>query len=1262
MDNKKIACAVMFAAMMIARCGAQDNDINVACSSAPHLIVDWSNGRCPPTPGNINYQLIQGPNVQQASNCLYITVWFPYTSGKIVTSSHASLTDPVECIPYFWGQWWNTWFGNLPQDPNNPIVLGPGDNGGMDGTIIHATIDYPGQPLENNLATAQLLCTLYGLGEILPSDTTTATVIGDVPIWSCPCIVTEGQNCPDGLWAGLYGPGPGANPNLWGTIYATGPIFPDSFQSVTFWESVTLIVPPCTTNYVHLNVEGVALAFDPDLQLSGEPPGTWQSANTNMYIGAPINQFNQAYGTTTLSVDKFGDTWVNLLFNVIANADTNYDFPTLPPAPSLAEQIASAVASQGPGVLTQPMGMIPTYPPPFSTPSYGPGRRSFVLPPSFGCTQYIYDWPGPAANMDIRGTVCTICAPSANQEVVNITWCTQNLTDVQVIASDPILTPFIPTPCPPNGSASATVDLQQAALNQPKILVTLSGIDPQGAPHTMSRYLMEGTGVPTVTPTSTNLTIVGQLATASWGQTITTTGDPTQVSATVYQNTNWDYSQTPPVQIPTPLTNQTLLSVNNVINTPASNCVITAQTTVAGEMTLFITAPCGVYSNVVQMPLLPPPLIFATYGAPNIVGAPFTEFGPSLQAFGPINYTISNMNYSATNPNSPPCGYILYGEPYYNSVGCDARLANFPDFTIAPYETGPAGKQAYGDAQYPGPTPDRYIVQQGTFMGPSFTFTTLNSATELTAWTVQPDPGTYCPTTTNDMIRIGVETPFITSMPFRLFLMAPTIQSVSTILHNDITINVTNFVTHDDGTYGELIFLAALYPMNPTASSSLFAYPGDGSSIPLNPDALDTAGVVSIYLSGNNMSAADLTTTNTTPPEWPTPLQWFDSFTTNKLGDPIGFWQDELQNFTLGDNWYACFDELVPPPFGPQNMDCGVSQATAMFTVGDIAIQINGTTVTASTITTNAILSIMQQINGLWVTNAAPITLNPIPVGQAPGIPTTEQTYTSHPPPPPFPQQFDDATLYYAQTETNSQVTELAAAAVSFQNVDLGYPTRIVATRMYYNPAVTNLSPVVIFTIDTNACQPVITINHTVTNLFVESQNPDGTFTYVTNVLAPYSGATTNITMTESNGTYLVFAQTSIGPLLNQGVTIVNSSAYSLSIQGGSLLPEASPNQYLLTVTNSPVTLSLNGASPNETLSGIAPWANLTATSLRLDASLTNSMSFTTTSQIATPCSTNLLLLDIVITAYNKPPFDIPVSTPSTNTCTNLIGGGTISQ
>jgi len=42
-------------------------------------------------------------------------------------------------------------------------------------------------------------------------------------------------------------------------------------------------------------------------------------------------------------------------------------------------------------------------------------------------------------------------------------------------------------------------------------------------------------------------------------------------------------------------------------------------------------------------------------------------------------------------------------------------------------------------------------------------------------------------------------------------------------------------------------------------------------------------------------------------------------------------------------------------------MDCGVSQATAMFTVGDIAIQINGTTVTASTITTNAILSIMQQ-------------------------------------------------------------------------------------------------------------------------------------------------------------------------------------------------------------------------------------------------------------------------------------------------------------
>jgi hypothetical protein len=145
--------------------------------------------------------------------------------------------------------------------------------------------------------------------------------------------------------------------------------------------------------------------------------------------------------------------------------------------------------------------------------------------------------------------------------------------------------------------------------------------------------------------------------------------------------------------------------------------------------------------------------------------------------------------------------------------------------------------------------------------------------------------------------------------------------------------------------------------------------------------------------------------------------------------------------------------------------------------------------------------------------------------------------------------------------------------------------------------------------------------------------------------------------MTESNGTYLVFAQTTTAQTLNDPVTIVNSSWYSLTAFGATVVPEAGPNQYLLTVTNSPVTVFLNSANPREVLTGFAPWSNSSPTSIQFTSTLTNSATFSTTNQVSTACETNSLQFDVLITVFGTPPFDIPVSTPSTNNCTNFLNG-----
>ena len=72
-----------------------------------------------------------------------------------------------------------------------------------------------------------------------------------------------------------------------------------------------------------------------------------------------------------------------------------------------------------------------------------------------------------------------------------------------------------------------------------------------------------------------------------------------------------------------------------------------------------------------------------------------------------------------------------------------------------------------------------------------------------------------------------------------------------------------------------------------------------------------------------------------------------------------------------------------------------------------------------------------------------------------------------------------------------------------------------------------------------------------------------------------------------------------------------------------------------------------------------APWQSNNVNSAILDMStVTNSTSFSTTNLVAIPgCLTNQLPIDIVLNLGGLPPFDIPVSTITTNDCLDFLNG-----
>ena len=97
----------------------------------------------------------------------------------------------------------------------------------------------------------------------------------------------------------------------------------------------------------------------------------------------------------------------------------------------------------------------------------------------------------------------------------------------------------------------------------------------------------------------------------------------------------------------------------------------------------------------------------------------------------------------------------------------------------------------------------------------------------------------------------------------------------------------------------------------------------------------------------------------------------------------------------------------------------------------------------------------------------------------------------------------------------------------------------------------------------------------------------------------------------------------------------------------------------LVASTNSLLTVSLLTDNANLQFMAVAPWQSNNVTSAILDLStLTNSTSFSTTNFVMIPgCFTNQLPIDIVLNLGGLPPFDIPVSTITTNDCLDFLNG-----
>ena len=1179
--------AILSAGLCLSPARAQDLD--VSCPNAPHQYVDLSGGRCPPMPTSI--VMGQKPVTVITATCTYTTYMYPIGVGEYVTASRADLYDAIECIPFFWGQWWQEYgpTGDYFGDANTATA---------NGDVITATANFSNPAINNSQACAQ--------EGFLSSGLTATTVIGYM---SCPCLVDSGENCPGTtgtvLGGFLVAPSGPANGQAfeWGTTWGGGYIYPTAWQTITYYGDIT---------YITYKGKGSPFPPGPDPTPPGPGPGPGPGPTppgpgpgpgpgpappgpgpgpgpgpTPPGPGpSPFNPTNSPGNTPTNTTANCPMGQFVIPLNVMQWLNLNYDSslqmqqiqsvpPLFQPLLTWSSQNSSLYQGLSSGYATwitdssgypwlvfganetnnvsttsdNPAQQIPDEASLMAIGmangtgeitnlqeilEYGIDHYAIDVPPVFvnGCTLV----PLPAGNNCLTIDYQLPYPTFWSLDLAGSTACLENSSDANQITTTIIW----------NTTGLTNLLFSSTDVNLEALLPTNPA--PSGSMVITADLNLAALGLTNVeitlfgTDTNGLVHTDSQELTPEWGNVIVTDvsstlsfTNPGQVTVTWNAEVDTDVAQTGVWILVYQGSNSTPMFQQSIVPPAAGTNITVSVTSPNGAALSLVLSACNSYTNTVAVPQITPPIITEWAMFPN-----------------PANLTLLQPNQSGNIVNP---GTVIYQITNPASAMVAYALSN---------------------------TETRNVIS-GTFSNDVFFYTNNQRSVVMTASTIQG--GMFNPVIAAPLSQIYLETPLM---------------NLPAVLYNNLTVNVTNIVQSVNGMTGEVIELEALLlPFANLVNFTSYAYP-QTTGVNYFTQENEVIGVVTITLDGNN---------------------------TNTAG--AGFWTNELQNLSLADNWYPYLSDALPSPV--PLLPSGISYPGTLFDVAPISVQITGTELMASTVTSNAIMAVVQQIDGVPVTNASTIT---------------------------------------ATTIANT-----AGTTVDFANVDLGYPTTLIAMRQYYNAAQTNLPITVIFEL-TNQCQAAITINHAITNLFVESENSDGSFTYTTNEIPSFTTATVTIPLDESNGTYIVFAQPiTTGIPLNIGLTLTNSYTFNLTAQGGTLTSEDGdgqpwytmpPPRFLLVITNTsvPVMITVNG-NPNIWLTAEAPWANWTPTSLQISTnslSLSVGATYATTNWITTPCSTNALPIDVIINQYTAPPFDIPVSTPSTNTCTNFENGSTISQ
>jgi len=1134
-------------------CPTQSPDYYIYLSGNPGAAVvdgagNVSNNGCPahPATGNINQVVNASDNASQESSsgsCHYVTVYYPLRTISTVTEQMADLLDAYACIPVFWGNWAQSWAGRWTNFVGDQ--LDPNQNGM---TIYAKWYMHVADP-------TPVTCDMFATHKFIQI----GEAVDYVHEWTCPC-PTTGDNCPAG-WGG-QGSDLAMNQNgMWGTIWAEGPVKAVATDNSTLLGRVTYIW-----------TEG-QIPIGPAPYVPGTTPGTPTGGTgtggtpTGIPPMPPECKHVQVVYCDVLGYLRINyDPQLKLCCPPDSASSRVWTFSS--PNGSLYQGLTSGTAIMQGGDGGAWVTFMPDSTQSAPTLAPDPGQSLNSIDPLL-VVAGANNGPGLSDPNALLSYGATHYHPDTMPQPKRTSG---QITSVPLPGGGPCLKMEYTLPGPCN-------DLS-LTLNG-KLCVDI------GIPNVQHVHLdWSSTSVKNLYFSSSN-PILQELLRSTFGKDAPPSGS---------------FDQDVNLHMDTLAGGQGRLEVTIAGVQIATGASIVASTQLdpgAGKLSVenVTTQIAFTTSTEVTVSWNASMSVAAGAGSP-VVDATVYQAGRSLNQW--IFSAPTNFTFIQRTDSDGPISLVIRSDcsGYTNTINIPHTEP--PDVSVwglyEPVDGVPAKQPGvYGEHLLDGgvfgtiPNPGTVVYHVVNKDDDPLRWTIHNATNNLVLrtdfvaakelWITNNAPDTYLEahtesaaafskSTSSPEVKIYLETPVLPDWmtnyvgssnvvdPVNLVLTTTT----NLVLNNRTNVLITNWVQHANAIVAQWINLNSGHPVQPKQVPWLQSYP----AIPLNDLP---PGVQILPLDGNNVT-----------------------------NNGIGYWTNEFWHTSMSDKWYTYIVDVdpvvVPDPVFV--IEGGTNWGVARFDVGQIDVSIDGTSVTAQTITERASLFLVQNINGAWVTNQSTFE-----------VPRT-----------------------------------------TFHSVDLGYETYILGTREAYNPNITRLGPQVVFTVIPGDCGGAKVIyNHAISTILVTGTNSS---LVVTNTYK--TPLATNDINTEA-GSFTVFGYLAAGGApLQTNVTIATSQTYQVSSTGGMLgIEPDDPSRYRLWPLTNIVTLQIQASNPNIVLQTLGPWVSTGSTSARLDLSaLAQNMELTTTNYvIIDSCRTNLLPIDVI----GYPPFDIPVSPPTTNDC-----------